>query len=126
MKTFKTSIFIILCGVAFYSCKKEESFKLPEMSEHEKSLSIHVIGDWTEFTPFNENKPKSFSLKENGDATSVNMMTSEYENWWIQNHELLVLSNRDTLHFTIKASSENILILEKNNQEFTYKRVGTN
>ncbi|MEK6494072.1 lipocalin family protein [Myroides odoratimimus] len=123
MKAFKTYIFIILCGVVLYSCKKEDSFKLPEMSEHEKSLSKAIIGDWTEFTPFNANKPKSFSLKENGEATSVNMINNEYKNWWVQNHELLVLSNKDTLRFIVKATSENIIVLEKNNQEFTYKRV---
>ncbi len=126
MKTFKTCIFITLCAVTFMSCKKEESFKLPEMSEQEKVLSKAVIGDWTEFSPFNEEKPKSFSLKENGDATSVNMVNNEYKNWWVENHELLVLSNKDTLHFTIKATNENIIVLEKNNQDFTYKRVGTN
>lgn len=128
MKAFKICSLLLLSAVTFISCKKEENFKRPEMTELEEIMANSVEGNWTEFTPFNADKPKSFSLEENGNASSTNIVNNEYKHWWISIHSLYILSknadnNSDTLIFPLKAISENTLVLERNNQEFTYKRV---
>ncbi|KZE82023.1 hypothetical protein HX017_06465 [Myroides marinus] len=127
MKTFKTCTYIILCTLALVSCKKEESFNLPEMTEQEKTHAQTIEGAWTEFTPFNELKPKSFILDANGEAKSTNMINNEYKKWWVSNNNLCILSQtidskNDTLVFGLKALSNDVMVLEQNNSEYTYKK----
>lgn len=127
MKTIKTYTLFALCAVAFVSCKKEESFTLPEMTEQELSNAQSLEGSWTEFTPFNELKPKSFVLDKNGGAQSTNMINNEYKNWWIANNTLYILSKtiegeKDTLKYGLKAISTDVIVLEQNNSDYTYKR----
>lgn len=128
MKAFKICSFVLLGITLLVSCKKEESFTRPEMNEQEVLSAKSIQGEWTEFTPFNEEKPKSFTLNENGDASSINIINNEYKNWWINQHYLYVISKnaenkKDTLTLTMKAMSNDVIVLEQNNQEYTYKRV---
>lgn len=127
MKTFKNYTYIILCTLALVSCKKEEAFTLPEMTELDKQQAKSIEGAWTEFTPFNEQKPKSFVLDANGNAQSTNIINNEYKNWWVSNNDLYILSNnienkKDTLKFGLKAISDKVIVLDYNNNEYTYKR----
>ncbi|MGL4581924.1 MAG: lipocalin family protein [Flavobacterium sp.] len=128
MNTFKIFSFILLCTTLFVSCKKEEKFTRPEMNEQEILAAKSIQGEWTEFVPFNPDKPKSFILNENGEASSINIINNEYKNWWVGHHYLYVISKNadnknDTLILTMKAISDNTIVLEQNSQEYTYKRV---
>lgn len=128
MKAFKIFSFVLLCTTLFVSCKKEEKFTRPEMNEQEAVAAKSIQGEWTEFVPFNADKPKSFILNETGAASSTNIINNEYKNWWVSNHYLYVISKNaesknDTLILTMKAISDDVIVLEQNNQEYTYKRV---
>ncbi len=45
---------------------------------HDKTT---LTGDWIEPVPGNTNTTQGFSLKENGEATSINMATLQYKSW---------------------------------------------
>ncbi|MCC9044458.1 lipocalin family protein [Myroides sp. M-43] len=124
---FKNYTFIIILLI-LVSCKKEDSFHRPEMDSSETTVAKSIQGNWTEFIPFNKEKPKSFTLKESGDASSINVINKQYTHWWVNSHQLCVLAEsdtnkRDTLFFSLKAVSDKVIVLEHNNQEYTYKRI---
>lgn len=127
MKTIKAYILVFFCAIALVSCKKEEDFTLPTMNELELSSAKSIEGSWIEFTPFNEQKPKSFVLDKSGEAKSTNMINNEYKKWWVSSNNLCILSQtidgkNDTLKYGLKAVSADIIVLEHNYNDYTYKR----
>lgn len=97
------------------------------------SLSTHPVsltGSWVEPVPGMENMVQGFSLEENGKASSVNMATLQYEKWQSSGKQLVLsgksIGNHQTIDFTttyeIKELSPQKLVLEKDNQVFTFRR----
>ena len=81
---------------------------------HDKTT---LTGDWIEPVPGNTNTTQGFSLKENGEATSINMATI-LSGESIGNHQTISFS--DTLKFF--KLSEDSLILKKGDLVKTYTR----
>ena len=97
------------------------------------SLSTHPVsltGSWVEPVPGMENMVQGFSLEENGKASSVNMATLQYEKWQSSGKQLVLsgksIGNHQTIDFIttyeIKELSPQKLVLEKDNQVFTFRR----
>ena len=54
---------------------------------HDKTT---LTGDWIEPVPGNTNTIQGFSLKENGEATSINMATLQYKSWAQKDNRLIL------------------------------------
>ena len=90
----------------------------------------YLAGTWVEPVPGMENMVQGFSLEENGKASSVNMATLQYEKWQSSGKQLVLsgksIGNHQAIDFTttyeIKELSPQKLVLEKDNQVFTFHR----
>ncbi len=94
---------------------------------HDKTT---LTGDWIEPVPGTTNTIQGFSLKENGEATSINMATLQYKSWAQEDNRLILsgesIGNHQTISFsdTLKICklSEDSLILKKGDLVKTYTR----
>ena len=94
---------------------------------HDKTT---LTGDWIEPVPGNTNTTQGFSLKENGEATSINMATLQYKSWAQEDNRLILsgesIGNQQTISFSdtlkIFKLSEDSLILKKGDLVKTYTR----
>ena len=85
---------------------------------HDKTT---LTGDWIEPVPGTTNTIQGFSLKENGEATSINMATLQYKSWTQEDNRLILsgesIGNHQTISFSdtlkILKLSEDSLILKK-------------
>ena len=90
----------------------------------------NFTGTWVEPVPSMENMVQGFSLEANGTASSVNMATLQYEKWQNSGKQLILsgksIGNHQTIDFSttyeIKKLTPQELILEKDNQIFTFRR----
>lgn len=68
---------------------------------HDKTT---LTGDWIEPVPGNTNTTQGFSLKENGEATSINMATLQYKSWAQEDNRLILsgesIGNHQTISFS--------------------------
>ena len=68
---------------------------------HDKTT---LTGDWIEPVPGNTNTIQGFSLKENGEATSINMATLQYKSWAQEDNRLILsgesIGNQQTISFS--------------------------
>ena len=94
---------------------------------HDKTT---LTGDWIEPVPGTTNTIQGFSLKENGEATSINMATLQYKSWTQEDNRLILsgesIGNHQTISFSdtlkIFKLSEDSLILKKGDLVKTYTR----
>lgn len=94
---------------------------------HDKTT---LTGDWIEPVPGTTNTIQGFSLKENGEATSINMATLQYKSWAQEDNRLILsgesIGNHQTISFSdtlkIFKLSEDSLILKKGDLVKTYTR----
>lgn len=85
---------------------------------HDKTT---LTGDWIEPVPGTTNTIQGFSLKENGEATSINMATLQYKSWTQEDNRLILsgesIGNHQTISFSdtlkIFKLSKDSLILKK-------------
>ena len=68
---------------------------------HDKTT---LTGDWIEPVPGTTNTIQGFSLKENGEATSINMATLQYKSWAQEDNRLILsgesIGNHQTIPFS--------------------------
>lgn len=89
-----------------------------------------IEGKWVEPVPGMENQMQGVNLEKGGKASSINMMTLQYEKWE-KKGEMLILSgksigNHETISFTDTLTIEKLtsdeLILRKGNLNINYQR----
>lgn len=87
-------------------------------------------GNWIEPIPGMPDQYQGFSLKEGGEATSINSATLLYEQWKQEGTSLIVsgksIGNRQTSSFTdtlaIEKLTKDSLVLKKGTMEFRYAK----
>ena len=92
-----------------------------------------IIGEWIQPVPGMENQFQGISIKEGGDASSINMETLIYKSWR-HNGDTLTLNgesigNGQTIDFSEKYEVEKLsrrtLILKNGEEELKFRRKGS-
>lgn len=89
-----------------------------------------IEGSWVESVPGMPKMVQGFTLKNEGEANSINMATLQYERWEKKGDQLILsgksIGNRQTISFSdtlvIEELSPEKLILRKENKVINYQK----
>lgn len=128
------SIVIIVSTLLFAAgCSNNAPTELNGMaadSSAEKVVDNPLVGTWVQPNPVNLSEVQGFQLNSDGSASSVNMATLLYRNWWINGDSLNLVvesignqvSFIDTLGYSVLRCDGDTLVLRREQLTETYHK----
>lgn len=118
--------FAWLFCIFFLSC---QSNTLDETGMNQATKSLwtdqQLVGAWVQPNPINNSEVQGFKLNSDGSASSVNMATLLYKNWFLEGDSLILVmesvgnkvSSIDTIRYRISRCDQDTLVLINGNRE---------
>lgn len=123
-------LIIALVGMYKFNILQDDIY-MEGASLTKKEQNLYLLGTWIEPVPGNKNEIQGFTLKKDGSASSINMVSLLYQNWEVKGDKLVLTvksignktSSINNEIYRIISINKSYLYLKKNKMDYVYKKI---